>query len=241
MKTLLEISPNAFARLTGLTYILIAISGGFSMGYLPTIIAAPDATTTATNILANQNLFITGIFADVAVFILELILTTMLYMLLSPVNKTVALIAVFSRLSMVTIIGINALFDITSITLLTNPAFATAFDTTQLHGLVLMLSTMENYGVNIWQFFFTAHLLALGYLVIKSDLFPNFLGALMMLGSLGYTLDSVEQITSLGTASPSVLTIGLLTIVILGELGFGFWLLIRGMKLTAWKTQSFAA
>ena len=238
MKTLLQTSPNTFARLAGLTYILIAISGGFSMGYLPSVIAAPDATMTANNILANQTLFITGIFADAAVFLLELIVTTMLYMLLSPVNKTVALIAVFARLSMVTVIGINALFDATSITLLTDPAFASTFDTTELHGLVLMFTTLEQYGVSIWQFFFTAHLLALGYLVIKSDLFPNFLGALMMLGSFGYTLDSIEQITSLGTASPSAFTIALLGVVTIGELGFGLWLLTRGMNLTAWKSQT---
>lgn len=240
MKTLLETSPNTFARLAGLTYILIAIAGGFSMGYLPTIIAAPDATTIANNILDNQNLFITGIFADIAVFSLEIILTAMLYMLLAPVNKTIALIAVFARLSMITIIGINALFDITSITLLTNPAFANVFDTQQLHGLVLMFTTLEHFGASIWQLFFTVHLLALGSLVIKSNLFPRFLGTLMMLGSFGYTADSFEQIASLGTSTTSPITIALLTIVAIGELGFGFWLLIRGMNLTAWKTQSLA-
>jgi hypothetical protein len=241
MKTLLETSPNTFARLAGLTYILIAIAGGFSMGYLPTIIADPDATTTASNILANQNLFITGIFADVIVFMLEIVLTAMLYMLLAPVNKTVALIAVFARLSMISIIGVNALFDVTTITLLTNPAFATAFEPTQLHGLVLMFTTLEHFGVSIWQFFFTAHLLALGYLVIKSDLFPSFLGALMMLGALGYTLDSIAQITSLGTATASIITIALLTLIAIGEIGFGLWLLIRGINLTAWKSQTLTA
>ncbi|MGR3660472.1 MAG: DUF4386 domain-containing protein [Paracoccaceae bacterium] len=241
MKTLLHTSPNTFARIAGLAYVLIAIAGGFSMGYLPTIIAAPDAATTANNILNNQTLFITGIFADIVVFILELIVTTMLYMLLAPVNKTIALIAMFARLAMITVIAINTLFDITTITLLTNPAFATAFDTQQLHGLVLMFTTLEHFGVAIWQLFFTVHLLALGTLVIRSNLFPRFLGASMMLGSLGYTADSFEQIISLGTSTTSPITIALLTIVAIGEIGFGFWLLLRGMNLTVWKSQALPA
>lgn len=242
MKTLLQTSPGNFARLAGLLYLLIAICGGFSMGYVPSIIfVSADATATATNILANQTLVILGVFADAGIFLMEIILTAMLFMLLSPVNKTLALIAAFARLSMIAIIGINALFDVITLALLTNPAFTAAFTIAELHGLVLLFATLEHFGATIWQLFFTVHLLAIGLLVIRSGLFAKTLGVLMMIGSFGYTLDSVEKITSLGMGETSTFTVVLLSIVTIGELGFGLWMLIRGLNTTVWNARFSAA
>ncbi len=47
-----QLSPTAYAKLAGLLYLLIAISGGFSIGYMPSVIMVPgDAATTAQNII----------------------------------------------------------------------------------------------------------------------------------------------------------------------------------------------
>ena len=93
-------SPIAYAKFAGLLYLLIAISGGFSIGYVPSVIMAPgDAASTAQNILDNQGLFRLGILGDIIVLLLEIILTEMLYRLFKPVSQTLSMIAAFSRLA----------------------------------------------------------------------------------------------------------------------------------------------
>jgi len=70
----------------------------------------------------------------------------------------------------------------------------TVFEPDQLDALVLLFLNAHGYGVFIWQLFFGFHLLVLGYLIFKSGYFPRILGILMVLGSLGYLLDSYGNI-----------------------------------------------
>lgn len=237
MTTLINNSPKTHARLTGLLYVIIAIVGGFSMGYLPTLIAAPgDAAATAANVIANKGLFQFGIFADMATFLLEVVTLSLLFMLFKPVNPTLALVATLARLSMAIVIAINVLFDFGILILVSEASFLTAFSTEQLNALTLLFVELELYGVSIWQMFFTAHLLALGYLVIKSGFVPKILGVMMMIGAFGYVSDSIGKVLSLDAYSSSMVTIVLLTIVALAEISFALWLLIKGVDDAKWKS-----
>lgn len=239
MNTLLQTSPKTYARLTGLLYLIIAISGGFSMGYLPTLISAPgDAATTANNIMANMGMFQLGIFADMVVFVCEIMTLSALYMLFKPVSQTLSLIAALARLAMAVLIGINVLFDIIPLILLSEASFLSAFNSEQINGLVLLFTEVEQYGVSVWQIFFTVHLSILGYLVFKSGYFPKLLGIAMMVGSLGYLLNSVESVIWLGTQSASMITVALLTIVTIAEISFTLWLLIKGLNVEQWNKTS---
>lgn len=238
MPTLLQSSPKTYARLTGLLYLIIAIAGGFSMGYVPTLISAPgDAAATASNIIANKGMFQLGIFADMVVFLCELMALSALYMLSKPISQTLALIAAAARLAMTVVIGINVLFDIIPLVLLSDANFLAAFSAEQLNALVLLCVEIELYGVTIWQMFFTVHLLLLGWLVYKSGYLPRLLGAAMMIGSLGYALNSIEKIAALDTQAISIVSIALLTVVTIAEVSFTLWLLIKGLNVEQWKKR----
>ena len=68
----LETSPFAYVRTAGLLYLIIAVVGGFSIGYVPSVIVeSGDALATATNISTHQGLYRLGIFADVIVLLAE--------------------------------------------------------------------------------------------------------------------------------------------------------------------------
>ena len=58
---------------------------------------------------------------------------------------------------------------------------------------MLLFLNAHGYGVFIWQLFFGFDLFVLGYLIFKSGYFPRVLGILMVLGSLGYLLDSLRK------------------------------------------------
>src|SRR5215210_3242521 len=89
------------ARLAGVLYLLIAVLAPFSILYIPSMLIVPgDAATTASNILASDGLFRLGIVGDSVVILLEIALIAVLYVLLRPVNKMLALVVTFARLAM---------------------------------------------------------------------------------------------------------------------------------------------
>ena len=231
-------SKKKNARIAGLLYLLIAISGGFSIGYLPTIIlASGDASTTAQNIINNQGLFQLGFVADIIVFLLEIVLTVMLYRLFKPINQFLSMIAAYSRLAMSVVMGLNLLNYIIPMLLLSGSDYLNVFETNQLQSLALLFLNVHQYVVYIWGLFFAVHLLFLGYLLFKSNFFPKIIGILMMLGSLGYFGESLKELTFSDNEIISLLITLFLIISVVGELSFTFWLLIKGLNVEEWSKK----
>ena len=103
-------SPLVYARFAGLLYLIIAIAAAFSFFYMrSTLIVPGDATATASNIMASEWLFRMGIASDAIVFLSEIVLVALLYALLKPVSKTLALATVFARLAMAVMQAVNLL------------------------------------------------------------------------------------------------------------------------------------
>ncbi|MDB4728164.1 DUF4386 domain-containing protein [Saprospiraceae bacterium] len=235
-----QIQAMTYAKFAGLLYLLIAISGGFSIGYMPSvIIVSDDAATTAQNLLENQGLFRLGILGDIVIILLEIILTVILYRLFKPINQTISMIAAFARLSMSIVMGLNLLNYLIPYHLLNSANNLVAFEIDELQSLVLVFLEAHEYGVYIWGLFFGLHLISLGYLVFKSGYFPKVLGLLMGIGSFGYSLESIGEITLTHNELFSILVIALLVIVTIGELSFTFWLLIKGLNIEEWNKRNF--
>jgi hypothetical protein len=75
-------------------------------------------------------------------------------------------------------------------------------------------------------------LLPLGYLVSRSGFLPRILGALLIIGGLGYLID----VFSAFLFPDSNLKIGLFTG--LAEILFLVWLLIRGVNVERWNRRA---
>src|SRR5215213_10498266 len=86
-------SPLVYARVAGLLLLFIAIIAPFSQLYVPSTLLVPaDATATANNIGASGWLFHLGIVSDSLVFLIEIVLCVLLYVLLRPVSRTLSLV-----------------------------------------------------------------------------------------------------------------------------------------------------
>ncbi len=220
-------SIKNIGRVAGLLYLLISICAPFSMLYVPSILIVPgDAATTASNIMASEGLFRLGIVSDSVVFLIEIVLTVLLYVLLKPVSQTLSLIAAFSRLAMTIIQGINLLNYFFVLLLLSGAGYLAVFAPDQLHALVLLFLNAHEYVAFIWGVFFGLHLFMLGYLVYKSSYIPGILGVLLLIVSLCYLTQSFGNI--LWPQYVEIFAaIGFLSII---ELAFPLWLLIKGVK-----------
>ncbi len=238
MNDFLQTAPKTYARYAGLLYILIAIAGGFSMGYVPSVIMADgNALETVNNILANQGLVRLGILGDIIVFLCEIALSVMLFRLLKPIGETMSLTAALARIGMAVIIAVNAILDTVPLILLSDASYLEAFEAAQLHALVMVFIELEANGVMVWQMFFGLHLAVMAYLVMKSGYFPKILGLMMLVGSFGYTLQSLTTVIALDVQILSWLVVGLLVVVTIGEISFAFWLLIKGLNVDVWNKR----
>ena len=226
--------PQA-ARAAGGLYLAIAICGGFSIGYVPMQIVAADGATSSANLLANQGLFQLGVLADSAVILFELAITAILYQMFRPVGPKMAMAALISRAGMITVMGINLLLWVMPYILLTR---ATEWDTAQLHAMVQFCFEAHEMGVFVWQLFFGVHLLALGWLILKSDVVPHLLGWGLFTGAFGYLIQGIAKLTFVDVAAINYTFIALLVIVSISEISFGLWLLTCGGRLAPKTHQS---
>jgi hypothetical protein len=215
-------NPSA-ARTAGALYLAIAVCGGFSIGYVPMQIVADTAAASTQNLSANLNLFKLGVFADSAVILFELAITAILYHMFRSVGPMTATVALISRAGMITVMGLNVLFWVMAYVALTS-----GLDVPTVQTIVQFCFEAHALGVFVWQLFFGVHLLALGWLVLRSSHVPNILGRGLFVGAFGYLIQGVVELAFIDIAVLDYTIIGLLVIVTVSEISFAFWLLIRG-------------
>jgi hypothetical protein len=231
-----ETSPLVYARTAGILLLIILACAAFSMMYVPSNLIVPgDAAATVSNIKASESLFRMGLAGESILFLSEIVLTVMLYLLLKPVSKTLSLVAAFARLAMTVMQGTNLVFKFAVLLLLSGAGYLTVFEPDQLDALVLLLFDTHNYGALVWGTFFSLHCFVLGYLIFKSGYFPWVLGVLMVFAALGYLADSFGHFLSPGYEEGFAWIVTVTGFV--GELPFFLWLLIKGVNVRKWNDR----
>src|SRR5437588_10434975 len=91
-----ETSPQVYARIGGVLYLMIIVIGFSSEFFVrDKLVVSGDVTATANNILASESLWRISIAGELILLVCAVALTLILYVLLRPVNKNLALLAVF--------------------------------------------------------------------------------------------------------------------------------------------------
>lgn len=227
------------ARIAGVLYLIIFLASplAFIIGK-GGILVPGDAAATADNLLASESLFRAGIAAETIVFIVETILAALLFVLLKPVSESLSLAAAFARLGEAIVQAVNLLPSILAFLLVGGGSYLAVFGPEQIDALVLLSLNAFDYMILVWGFFFGLHLLLLGYLVYKSGYFPRLLGALLVLSSFGYLIESYGKFMAPQHAelfSTIVQVLG-----VLGELPFTIYLLWKGINVEKWDERASA-
>lgn len=219
-------SLNKIAKIIGALILMIVFIAPFSMLYVPAQLIVPgDAAVTATNIVASEGLFRLSMASDALVFLIEIVLTALLYVLLKPVSQPLSLAAAFARLAMTVLQGINLLNYFFVLLLVSGASSLTVFSPEHLQALVLLFLNAHAAVILIWGFAFGLHLLLLGYLVYQSGYLAKWVGVLLVIAGLCYFIQSFGNIL-LPQYAELLTTIRLLSIV---EIAFPVWLLWKGV------------
>ena len=225
-----EPSPVFGARMAGALWLIVilasivAVVGGASLDL------RGDATTLATNALASapriRLAFVMLFFGKIC----YLGGTVLLYELLKPVNKSVALFGAFCGLAGL-LSGAHGLNQLTALSLLEESRRATEPVASQLQGAVKIFLAPGFSGEDV---FFGFQIVSVGYLIARSYFIPRAIGVLLVLGGLGFLITAFTNFLSpqLGARLAPLL----LPIAVLGEGSLALWLLLRGVNVERWRS-----
>ena len=226
------------ARIAGLWYLLLAITGAYSIIYVPSqIIARGDAVTTAKNMLANEFLFRTGIVSNLISVTLFLFLVLVLYRLFKQVNERQAKLMVALVIVQIPAVFIMEAFNITSLMILKGEILKT-FELTQRQDLAMLFLKINDYGVLTLEIFWGLWLFPLALLVYRSRFLPRFLGVWLIINGFAYLAISF---TGLLLPRYEDMVSNIAWPAIFGELAFMLWILVKGVNVQRWKEQASTA
>jgi len=150
---------------------------------------------------------------------------------LNQVSQELSTLAAWLRLTYASMLGIALLNFTTILFLVRGEEYLTAFEADQVQALALLLINAFN---GIWSaglVVFGFHLLILGYLVYRSGYVPRVFGILLAAASLSYlTSNSASLLFSDYDRYKGAVDLFLSVPMVIGELGFGLWLLFKGGK-----------
>jgi hypothetical protein len=228
-------SQSKAARVAGLLYLVAMATGLFAEFYVhfpSALIVIGDAAKTAGNIMANEQLYRIGIVNNITTFGLDVVLIWALYVLLRPVNRNLALLAVFFRLVETTVACVSIIIYFVAMQFVSDADHLKPFDPGQLQALSVMHYTYAS------AFVVVAIFLGLGstifnYLLFRSGYIPKALAAWGIFSSLLLVISQfaivifpdLEKIIIPACFGP----------IVIDEIALGFWLLFKGANIPGMK------
>ena len=228
-----DISPRNAARIAGYGYLIIIILAVFAEFFVRSSLVVPgDATATINNIMANEMQFRLGVCSYLIAAIFDVVVAVALYVLLKPVNKSLALLTAWFRLVHATIFAaaLNNLFNV--LYLLNNADHLITLNSDQLHAQVMFFLNAFSYEWLIGLVFFGLHCFFLGFLILKSTYIPRFVGVLLIVASFGYLIDSFAHFLMSNYADFEAVFLLIVAVpAIIAELALCLWLILKGAHL----------
>jgi hypothetical protein len=227
------------ARIAGAIYLAASLPAFFSLAYVPNaLIVSGDAGATMARIAASEGLFRWGIAAELTGFAIWTFVPLALYRLLADVDRTLAGLMVVLGLITVPMMFVNALAELSVLTLLGDPRFAAAFPPHQLQALVALALRTHSQGFTVAGIFWGLWLFPFAALVWRSGFLPRFIAVLLTIAGVGWL---VASLTALVAPEALAAVRRITSIATKGELVTIFWLLLAGARAARPASPSSAA
>ena len=211
------------ARLAGVWYLILAVSGilGF-MVFHPQVFITNDPQKTLNNLINLGSVSRVRLLFELIIIVSQALAAVWFYKLFYGINKWAAsTLGIWGTVNSV-VIMVSAISMSTSIEI-ANSSFPTIQEKAVL---IQLLGGIISNAWSVGGLFFGLWLIPMGYIVISSGRMPIWLGRILIMGGIGYLLQTI--IHSLGVQS-SYLDI-LVIPATLGELWMIGYLLIYGIR-----------
>jgi hypothetical protein len=219
------------ARLAGLIYLVVIVTGIFSIAYVPgQLVDYRDGAATMVKLQADPALYRWGLVAGMACYLAYLALPLVLYRVLADTHRNLATLMVILAVcgALLSLINLGHKFDVLAL-ISQRPGLA-SLDATAVEGQVMLALTRYNQGIVLAQLFWGTWLIPLGLLALRSGLLPKVLGVLLVIGGVAYVFQSFAW-TAFADYAQSSLARYVTTPASLAEIGTCLWLLIAGPRV----------
>src|SRR5437016_11339067 len=233
----IEQSPQLYARIGGALYLTIIVIGLFGEAFVrDRLIVSGNAAATAANVMSHESLWRFHIAAEIFLLICAVALLLILFVLLRPVSRDLALLAVFFNLVSIGIEAATTLYLVGALFPLGNAGYLKAFAPEQLYAMASLSLKSHSYGFGVSLIFFGCFCLVIGYLIFKSEYLPKTVGVLMQIAGLSYLTNSFALV--LAPAWANRLFPADVVPAFIGEASLCIWLLVKGVKVEKWEKAS---
>jgi hypothetical protein len=216
------------ARVSGLLYLILAITGTYGIMYVPMqLVVQEDLTQTAANIAQQELLFRSGILSNLIGQTVFLFLGLSLYKLFEGVSQSLSrtlLTLITASVPISFFIIFNQLYAL----LLMNEGFMQQVDPQQIKIMTMSFIKMFEYGNLVIGIFWGLWLIPFGQLVLKSGFMPKILGIFLIIGGSSYLLDAGTFIIFPAVHPVMAMLVAIFSSV--AELSAVLWLLAVGVR-----------
>ena len=228
-----DTSQYKAAKVAGFMFLFSLIVPSLNWGFiLSRLIVAKNVIATARNIIANDMLFRIGITIELIMSVGLLILATALYIILRPVNRNLALLALILKLVEAAIVAVIVLVNFIGLQILNGEAYLTGFAPEQLQASVGLVLNTHTTIYAIPMVFLGLDMIIFSYLFFKSKYIP---GVLAGFGIFSFTLILIHALMYIIAPEYAAMLINQIIFYApsgVFEIIIGSWLLLKGMKPT---------
>jgi len=217
------------ARVVGAAYVCALVPAVFAEFYVRgQLVVSGNAAQTALNIVAHERLFRLGIAGNLAVFAIDVVLIVALYVVLNPVNRSLAVLALAWGLIETATLVVVTLSDFDVLRILSGAEYLKVFEVDRLQALARLSISAHGDAYNVGLVLAGLRSTAFCYLWFTSRFIPRVLAGWGMVASLlmGACAYSFIIFPKVATAVPVQIYGGP---IFLFELTMGVWLLFRGL------------
>jgi hypothetical protein len=229
-----EFSPQKYARIAGIIYLVIIAAGIFGEFFVRGKLVVPgDVVATAANLKSFPQLWRLGISIDLIMQLCDIPVMLIFYVLLKSVNKNMALMNLLFNMIQTAVLVANKLNLLLPLFMMGDAAYLKEIDPASLQVLSYLFIKLHDYGFGVGLIFFGLVCLVEGRLIFKSGFLPKTLGALMQMAGVCYLINSFSLLLFPSLARS--LNPYILLTPFIAELSLALWLTIKGVDVTKWK------
>jgi hypothetical protein len=223
----IETSQHKAARIAGFLYLIIIVTSLLSMVFVESRLVVPgNDSATFNNIVANGLLFRVGALYDLIMFASVVGLAVALFVVLKPVSKNLALLAMSWRLGEAILGGVTVFVSSVVVLLVSGNGLLSVFSTEQLQALAMLFLDVRTAGLSVVIVFLCLGTIVFCYLFYKSRYIPRWLA---IWGILSFLLMLVQSFAGILVPNKSLMIFG--APAILFEIAIGVWLLFKGINV----------
>jgi hypothetical protein len=162
----------------------------------------------------------------------DIALSLIMYILLKPVRRDLALLAAFFGLVSTAVFAVAELFYFAPTFILGGADYLKTFSPDQLNTLALLSLKFYTHGGGVFMVFYGIATGLRAYLIYRSGYLPKFLGVLLALAGLGFIINNFMLVLA-----PAYTSHFLLIPVSIAVLSLTLWLLVKGVDVKKWEAK----